>query len=223
MIHDNGVPGNPSSSGAGIWLDTVTGISVHHNTVWNSSASAIFLEKTLNCLAYNNLAYASAVDLYTAALSIAGGQGYNSSGNKIFNNTLKDGWWTLALGLEDANGIVSNNQFENNLAVNSTKYRQALWVDALSGNNGVYSWGNTWTSNSFGIPSSSFICYNGSCLDTYATFESAVGMTTRSVSGDPMFVNSAANNFNLQPGSPDIGAGSQISGFSSVYPNIGAY
>lgn len=222
-VHDNGIAGCPMSTGQGIWIDTVDGVSIHHNVVWNSTATGILLEKTLNSLAYNNVVFDSGRTKYTAALSVAGGEGFNSSHNSVFNNTLIGGWWTLANHLEDDNGQSTYNSFANNVSINQNG-GQAIYVGRDAMNNGVNSWGNIYTHNGFGVPvGSCYFNYGDTCLSTDIAFEGAVGSTTNDVLGDPLFVDAAAQNFNLQPGSPDSQAGIKITGYTGSTPDVGAF
>ena len=102
VVHDNGIVGYTASSG--IWTDTTTGITITGNTVYNCSANGIYLEKTLNELVTYNTVYNCGQTEYTAGIAIAAGFGWNSTGNRVYNNTQVGGtntWWGFAVSFED--------------------------------------------------------------------------------------------------------------------------
>ncbi len=74
--------------------------------------------------------------------------------------------------------------------------------------------GNTYTYNNFGpeIPGEAcFIVYGAKgCQASYDAFDMAVGSSTHSIHGDPMFTSPSTGNLTLQTGSPAIGAATTV-------------
>jgi parallel beta-helix repeat protein len=223
VVHDNGILGYTAS--AGIWTDTTTGITITKNTVYNCSASGIFLEKTLNELVTYNTIYDCGQTMYTAGIAVFAGGGYDSIGNRIYNNSEvgANTWWGIAVQFEDASGTIANNAFANNLALRpSGTYTQTLYVDGVAANNGTRSSGNVYSNNGFGAAGGNFVNY-GVLESTYAALDAVYGSAMNNMEADPLLNSPSSGDFTLRPGSPAVGAGIYIGGVSTANPpNIGA-
>jgi len=220
VAHDNGITIGYIGAGVGIWLDTVTGVTVTNNLAYNNEGPGVFLEKTINSVAKYNITYndtlaalRAGTDDSSAAANIwvAAGCAFgicNSSGNLIANNVSYGGWWGVGNSvyygsLSDGSNI-SNNTFRNNIATGASGHNFA----ALNGgdNDTAHGSGNVYDHNAFGAQASNFVLFT-TAKSTYAALDSAYGSAMNNVQSDPLFTNAGSHNFTLQAASPAINTG----------------
>jgi Pentaxin family. len=212
--YDNGI-GGASSLGVGIWLDTSSGMTAEYNIAYNNNGPGLFLEKQLGSTAKYNVLFNNTLSSIVAGtnywgwgnLSVVAGDGINSIGNNILNNTIYGGWW----GIENSNeggasdtGLSNNNIFHNNIAINAVKNN--FYADLGGNNDGLQGSGNIYDHNAFGVQSSGFVHW-GADMNTYSALESAYGSVMNNLQTNPLLTNPAGNNFTLQSTSPAINVG----------------
>ena len=237
VVYSNGITGGLPSQGAGIWADTVSGVFVQDNLIYNNTGSGIYFEKTINSKALYNVLYNNTVGQTDtvwggANLWIRSGEGLSSTGNLIANNTMYGGLFGMANGNNESDGsISSNNVFRNNIAIGATNQNFRAWPGG--NNNGTNGTGNVYDHNSFGVPGSTLAYWTGTgAITTYSGLDSAYGSAMNNVQTDPLFVDASIYNFHLTNTSPAINAGTDV-GLTSDYdgnsvpnglfPDIGAY
>jgi parallel beta-helix repeat protein len=205
------------SEGVGIWADSTTGLLITGNQVYGNNGPGVLLEKTTNSVAtynvvFNNTPYSitSACDTCggsTANIEIRVGEGMNSSGNLVANNTSYGGWWGIA-NLDDYNSgataTTNNNIFRNNIAVNAVSHN--LYSANGGDNNGTQGSGNVYDHNAFGVANPGFVYWNGN-VNTYAALDTVYGSAMNNVQSNPIFTSTSTNNFTIASSSPAIGAG----------------
>ncbi len=195
--------GQRENYGGAIHADSVSGWDIEHNIIQNTYASGVQLEKGNSSVARYNLMINSGQRAYDAGLMIRAGDGVSISNNIAEYNTSYGGWWACSLLIQQNDGTARANNFafQKNICVGSTSGTE-FYADTLDGGSN-----DVFTNNSFGPAHPYFIIYGGSAPSSYAGFDAALGFAGNSVQGDPMFVDPAAGNFNLQPNSPAIGIG----------------
>lgn len=146
--------------------------------------------------------------------------------NQIYSNTVE--------GIHDQSGNASTTIYQNTLYANGT---DLVLTGTSTGANVRNNIGNSAGSIEVNIATSAsgsitmdyndwlatgnFMSYHGTPT-TFAGWKTASSLDTNSISANPLFV-TPGSNFNLQGGSPAIGAGVFIAGVSTANPpNIGA-
>lgn len=242
LVYSNGtaLQANGQSQGAGIWMDTVSGVTVEDNVVYGNWGPGVFLEKNINSSAVYNVVYGNglwglALGGYygpqpgSANVLVTAGDRLNSTGNLIANNTIYGGWLGISLGNESNSsdtGQTSNNIVRNNIVVGASS--SDLYTYLGGDNDSLQGSGNVYDHNAFGVAASNFIAWRTSNYSLYSAWEAATGNCgstgcSRSLEADPLMVAPATGNFLLQPTSPALAAGVFIPGVSTENPpNIGA-
>ena len=181
-----------SGNGGGIALESANSPVVKNNVIFGNAAmglspaaqgGGIYSEGSTNDLIIQNVLYGNS--------SGQGGGIYSGSWGVVANNTISGGVGSGALGSAVYTASGSHLQIVDNIVVGVAN-ENALYCDgiydpippALS-NNDVYS--------------SAASGFGGICA--------GVGGQTGNISADPLFVNSPAGNFHLQPTSPAIDGG----------------
>lgn len=217
--------GSNGISGNGIWFDTCgSGIVVSSNQSHSNHFSGISIENTSGVLVSYNLTYSNSNN----GIQLNGGTtGWVLANNLIYNNT---SWGNTNYGLaaigNTTAATMTGNIWQNNLSTGNT----AGALEAILGGNNVGTGsGNIYTFNGFGVASSNFIQWaSGVNYSTYAAWEAAAGNCgttgcSNSMQQDPVFINTTSGDFRVERESPALGAGTFISGVSTVNPpNIGA-
>ena len=195
--------GQSANYGGAIHADSVNGWDIEHNTIQNTYASGVQLEKGNSNVARYNLMINSGQRAYDAGLMIRAGDGVSISNNIAEYNTSYGGWWACSLLIQQNSGTARANNFtfQKNICDGSSSNTE-FYADTLAGGSN-----DVFTDNNFGVAHPYFIVYGGSAISSYAGLDAALGFASNSVQGDPMFVDPAAGNFNLQPNSPAIGIG----------------
>jgi parallel beta-helix repeat protein len=183
-----------SGGGDGI----ISGALVENNIIYDNGragGSGINCDGVQSSLFRNNLIYnthASGISLYR----IDGGGG--STGNVVVNNTVlvaADGRWALNIS-----GGSTHNTVRNNIFYTAHSFRGSITIsaDSLSG----------FTSN-HNVVMDRFSTDGGNSRITLAQWRAATGEDQTSVIAAPadLFVNIAASNYRLKPGSAAIDAG----------------
>ncbi len=191
------------SYGQGIWTDTTTGVTVSGNTAHDNESNGIYLEKTVNGVAYENLSYNNATQTYSGDCVLAAGQTHNSTNNLFLENTCGGGGYTaLQLNFEDSNGTMSGNVIQDNIFFNTTSL---AFLASAQVNDGTHGSGNVLNYNSFGTAYTNQFYTASSFYSTYSSFETAwcgSAGCTNSLQLDPQFVSPSTRNYNLQATSP---------------------
>ena len=232
-VRDDGYKPDSGTKGFGIWLDTVTASSGHevivrYNKVSGGSGAGLFCEKT----EYTKWYYNISSDNDAQGLRVdADEDGPAVQENEFCNNVFRgndigiqsDGGWA-----EEANCNL-NNTFKNNITVDNTTRE---FVAKRGGeNDGTMGSGNIYTYNCLGAEAENFIEWGKNTYkSTYDDWETAYGETTNSVESDPLMTDPANGDFTLNPHSPCINAGTDVS-LTEDYlgikirhaPDIGAY
>jgi parallel beta-helix repeat protein len=221
LIYSNGVVGG-SAALRGMDFDTIgDGAIIRYNKVYSNTGDGIELDATNEATVYGNVIYNNG---YYGIRAFADSQPTPMTDMKIYNNTL---YGNYGGGIEllgptmstpVSNGCV-NNSVINNIAVNSINGPNLFAGNGCDNNGGLGS-GNVYTFNDFGPASSNFIVWGvqptGAGYEryesTYLTWESEPGNCggtgcSHSVESDPLFTNTATNNFTLSQYSPAYGAG----------------
>ncbi len=218
-----------SGSAAGIWPDTVIGHTVRFNTISGMFSSGVHLEKTGASNVYGNTIFNNDTEPYPyrqteAGIDVICSQHNNSQHNQIFNNSIYGSNWGISAH-PDTQCNFSYNTFTNNIMTGATGGTELYNTKPADNSDyGEGGTGNTYTYNNFGpqpTDEGCFFVYGSTCYASYDAFDTAVGSTTNSVEGDPMFVCPPNGNLNLLIGSPAIEAGTAISGFYPAGLNLG--
>jgi parallel beta-helix repeat protein len=222
LVYNNGVASSSEAQGAGIWMDTVSGATVEDNVSYGNYGPGIFLEKNVSSTAIYNILYNNALsaiaignDTYgQSSLQVAGGQGYNSTGNLIANNTVIGGWWGISNTDEEPSSsndgdVNSNNIFRNNIAIGAVSHN--LWTNWGGDNDGIQGSGNIYDHNAFGIAATGFVYWGTTgTISTYSALNTAYGSNMNNVQSNPLFTSSSTDNFTITSSSPSIDAGRNL-------------
>lgn len=223
IAHDNGkVAGLVNQpTGSGLWFDTVgTGNQMIGNISYNNNDAGVLVEGSDGVLVAGNVSYSNndGIRFYNHV------RNSRMIGNTVYGNAARNITMRGFFGGGDPG--FNNNTVEDNLSMGTGA---ALNADFGANNDGVNGSGNVYLYNGFGVAASNFIEWGfGVNFSTYSLWEAASGNCgttncSHSTQADPLFVNAGAANFNLQAGSPAIGAGIFVAGVSTANPpNIGA-
>lgn len=232
-IHDiNDIPAHHND--AGIMLYGSSNILIEHNEIWDCG-SAVFpkgLDNSDIVIRYN-LLHDNRTTVRNSYSNIANGQ------NFVYQNVIKDclDGYGLQLAENTYRWVIANNTihscptgislsndspkadlvFQNNLVSNAYEgFNAGDWTSPLfpldyNGYHGVTQW------------SHDLVAYG-----TFQSWQAASGQDAHSFFGDPMFVNAAAGDFHLSPGSPAEGTGVDLldldgDGQTNDPVNMGAY
>jgi len=216
-------PEPASRHGHGIWCDEVLKPTarpeIYGNRVTNCFSRGVYLEKTDDHDAFENLVYHCAQVRYTAPIEAQSNPyGYdvekdqadpNSprqvSGNRIFHNTAVGGWWSFSVSCSSRNCSISNTEVRDNIFVGTNGHKNGLYLHGGGANDGAHGSGNTYTNNCFGPEGAAWV-WNGTVHRSAAAFEAASGGAVRgTLAVNPRFVAPEAGDYRLRQDSPCIG------------------
>jgi hypothetical protein len=223
ISYSNG-PAGSNSQGVGLWADTCKGVTFQSNVVHDNNSWGLLLEKNNGSIACFNVCYNNAAAQYSANLGCKVSDGNNASNNQIFNNTCYGGWWGMYCGAYEGNGesVISSQFWSNNIATGARF--QNFYIDLGGDNDGINGLGNVYAYNCLGPASANFILWaSRGSLSTYLDFDDACGGSSHSIESDPLLTSVTTGVFTLLPGSPCIGSGKQIPGFTGASPDVGAF
>ena len=219
-VYDNGIAESGSKKGHGIWFDFTPGTSgseneIKHNRIYDNQGCAIFLEVASYFRVFGNVAYGNNLvsgggDWSSATVRVDTRETYHAENIEVYNNTLVGGYYGIFVTTTETRGTgdVKNNTFKNNIV---TGYSTAALYANLGGDNdGTYGSGNVYENNCFGAESSNFISWDATNYSTYDTWLAASSQADNNVEADPLFTNSASDDYTLQSGSPCVGAGANL-------------
>ena len=198
-IHMNG---DLSQGGDG----TISFATVEKNVIWENGlggGSGINCDGVDDSIFRNNLLYsnhASGISLY----AIDGAHG--SSRNLVYNNTIvmaPDGRWAVNIPSSSGKKSPVGNQVFNNILYESNSARGSVltYGTAVSG-----------FKSDHNVVVNRFSTNNGSTTISLTAWRQKTGQDLHSLIADPtaLFVNPAANDYHLKPGSPAINAGATL-------------
>jgi hypothetical protein len=216
----------------GVHVDTcvVGGHIVRYNWCEDNGVTrggGIQIEKSINCQAYYNVCVNNLFGVLV--------QGVNATpahDNLIANNVIVANDYNLRIAGEtgETDGVYDNT-FQNNICLSATT--RELHARKGGENDGALGHGNIYTHNCLGAEYAGFVEWGDSnALNTYDAWETAYGASTHSIRADPLFEDTANDDFRLQAGSPCIDAGVDV-GLRRDYlghpvpqgnaPDVGAY
>ena len=107
-------------------------------------------------------------------------------------------YWGCNIQVSQNAGAVTltNLTFQKNICSQGTS-SQALYTDP-----GSTSTGDVYLANSFGPQGTYFIVLNGAFVPTYAALDAALGYTSGSQPGTPLFTSPSSGDYTLQASSP---------------------
>jgi hypothetical protein len=186
--------------GGGIHPDTVVNWDIENNNIFDTNYPGIEFEKGSGSVARYNLLINTGQYPYFAGLFIRAGDGLSVSNMLAEYNTVVGGYWACALGISQNSGVVTatNITISRNICTGAASGTQ-LWLDP-----GFLSSGNIFSTNGFGITTAAAIKAGNA---TYGSSQLLPSAIIDSIWGDPQFMNPAAQNYNLQPTSPDLAIG----------------
>jgi hypothetical protein len=206
--------------GYGIWLDTQVHGIVRYNFCYNNVRSGIYLEKTDSSDVYYNISIDnidSGIKLNSQGDAGSGGGDGSCEFNEVYNNVCfgNDTRGIYLLGGTTVNdsltisGGMSRNKIKNNIS--SGNDTQEFEVLGGGTNDGIFGEENEFLNNCFGAAAANFIEWrSGTFISTYAVFDDSVGSATLSAESDPLWTDSANDDFTLQTGSPAIDTGVDV-------------
>ena len=177
ISNNNGVFGGTESQGSGIWMDTVSYSIMQNNKAFNNAAHGLFLEKNINSLMADNVAYSNGSAPNSANITCYASFGVPALGNLVENNT---SWGSKGIGLKvgayqgGGETQFNQNKFQHNIIVNSNSVD--FYVDSGANNDGINGTGNVYLANNFGLEAPNWIYWVGTGhISTYAELSAAYG------------------------------------------------
>lgn len=196
--------GDHGNSGHGLYLDECPATTVRYNTFYdNKWALTVEASRDIAYSVYYNVLYDNVVGIWLAPRN----QNCLIYNNTCYNNEVQ----FRASGPISGGYKLSSNLVRNNIFVTDNDAYRAMELydggdnDTTNGENNVYEY------NCMGVEETSWIRWGASYYSTYDDFETQYGGTSYSVEADPGFVNPTNKSFRLKPGSPCIGAGTDVS------------
>lgn len=208
-IHDIGI-GASGSYGGGLHADTTNGVDYEYNLIENINGNGLYLEKSTAVGGSNTFKYNTVLNggltAAAAAIAVRAGDGTSFTGGVVTNNTAIStavGWGCRIL-IDNSGGAVTltNLTFSNNICT-ANPFASGVTFNfvADTGYNGT---GDTYPTNNFGSAATNFV--NIASTD-YNTYGALPALFSTSVSGAPLFVNTAIGNYAQQAASPTLGIG----------------
>jgi len=200
--------------GAGIWLDTVlSGHSVLRNLSYLNSHGGYRIEDVPGCTVAYNISHEHTSAVYYASGFNIGSQNNlaPTSANLVYNNVSygdRYGFRLSGYGDSTADTFI-DNVFKNNIVTGYVV--NALFAEKGAENDGIIGHGNVYTHNCFGAEAADFVKWGAATPDTYDVWETAYGSSTYSVEVDPLMTNPGGDDFTLNPHSPCVNAGTDVS------------
>jgi len=209
-IYSNGEnSGLDGNHGLGIWIDHGgTAPVISRNLVYSNNSHGICFEIVDGGKIYYNISHSNTAN---------GGVGILVSrrchDNEVYNNVSYGNYY--GFGVRGDPELVANNEtgniLKNNISGGSTARKELLAIRGGE-NDGTYGSGNVYTYNCFGAEASNFIEWGEDTYkSTYDAWETAYGGSTHSVKSDPLMTDPANDNFKLNPHSPCVNAGTDVS------------
>jgi hypothetical protein len=159
----------------------------------------------------NNASYSNSYNPNTANIAAYASQGLPSSGNTISGNYAWNSQnWGLKVGAYQGAGAtqVFNNKYTNNVVINSPSLD--LYADTGADNDGTNGYGNVYSGNAFGTPTSNWLYWGTyGFIYNYAQLDAAYGSSA----------NSVQYSWSVTPGAQERCSGSCV--FSSGMENGG--
>jgi hypothetical protein len=205
---------------------------IHGNTVVNCFSRGVYLEKTDDHDAFDNLIINCAQIRYTGGLEAQSNPlGYDVerdvpddhvprqvSGNRFFHNTVVGGWWSFSVNCSSPDCSISGTEVFDNILVRKNERSANLYLFGGGANDGVHGSGNTYTRNCFGEEGGSWV-WGDALYRTYEILHAASeGAVRQSVAGKPRFRDSAKRDYRLDPASPCRGAAGDGSDLGARFP-----
>lgn len=232
--YSNGVATSGKEAGSGIRYDEFhngEGHYIRYNLTYDNEGPGIWVENGEGgtIVAYNISHSNTSSQSLDCGIGIRAG--IDNQGVKFYNNVMYGNRINLFTG--DYSGIVGDttfddNEFKNNIMFGAT-VRELRAV--YGGDNGANGSGNIYLNNCLGAESANFIEWGDTNFDsTYDDWETSYGATTASVEADPLMADPSNDIFTLNPHSPCIDRGTDVS-LTEDYlglkirhvPDIGAY
>jgi len=199
-LYDNYAHDNMDQIGSvgirGIELDTIIGINnvnyVYNNVVARNNGTGIIVEHSIDQQVYNNISYDN-----------ARGPGSNCCVAGFKDSLGSRNIWTHNTG--------HHNQFAEMEITNDSGAGPKLRDNIFSGLRAILANGGTGGSTDTDynlVVGSTLYNWNGTSYSSPAALFAATGKGQHDVTGDPLFVDVSAGNFQLRPGSPAIGVSS---------------
>jgi len=199
-LYDNYAHDNMDQTGSvgirGIELDTITGVGninyVYDNVVARNNGTGIIVEHSVDQQVYNNISYDNAA-----------GPGSNCCVAGFKDSLGSRNIWT--------HNTSYHNQFAEMEITNDSGAGPTLRDNIFSGLRAILANGRTGGSADTDynlVVGSTLYNWNGASYSSPAAFFAATGKGQHDVTGDPLFVDVSAGNFQPRLGSPAIGVSS---------------
>lgn len=197
----------------------ISGITIEDNVYYDNSAHAMYIGRYVsNVIVSGNRAWNGYEGIYLAGVENA----------EVYNNTYYYGpVWVLVDSVY--NRPCRNVRLRNNIILSGdnnpwTDDGYFIAVDAVSVADGYSSDYNLFY-KAPSAPTAGWVQYDGVAYSFHAEYQSVSGQDLHTVVANPLFLNGAGHDFNLQMNSPAINAGDP--GFGTNFPgaqiDIGAF